>query len=204
MSAQVVVAIDGPAGSGKSTLARGLAAALGLDVLDTGSMYRAVTALALRAGVDPADADKVALLAETCEIELDEGVVADGVEVTAELRSAEVNAAVSVVAANPAVRTALVARQRAWVLAHGGGVVEGRDIGTVVFPDATIKVFLTASDDERARRRSDDEHAASVARRDRLDQGRRASPLRPAQDAHLLDTTGRDPDDVVAEVLTWL
>jgi len=204
MTTPVVVAIDGPAGSGKSTVAKGIADALGLSVLDTGSMYRAITAIALRHDVDPSDAAQVTTLAETCELVVDGAVVVDGLDVTSQLRSPEVNGAVSVVAAHPGVRTALVQRQRVWVRAHGGGVVEGRDIGTVVFPDATVKVFLTASDDERARRRALDEQPDSVARRDRLDKARTASPLQAAADAHVIDTTGRDPADVVAQVVGWL
>ncbi|HEY8081343.1 MAG TPA: (d)CMP kinase [Acidimicrobiales bacterium] len=204
MTRAVVVAIDGPAGSGKSTVARALATRLGLDVLDTGSMYRAVTALALREGLDPHDGDKVAILAREVDLVVGERVTSLGVDLTDSLRSDEVNRAVSVVAAHPAVRAALVDRQRSWVEAHRGGVVEGRDIGSVVFPHADVKVFLTASDVERARRRADDEHPESVARRDRLDVGRVASPLRPADDAHRLDTTGRPVEDVVEEILSWL
>lgn len=204
MTRAVVVAIDGPAGSGKSTVARALATRLGLDVLDTGSMYRAVTALALREGLDPHDGDKVAILAREVDLVVGERVTSLGVDLTDSLRSDEVNRAVSVVAAHPAVRAALVDRQRAWVEVHRGGVVEGRDIGSVVFPHADVKVFLTASDVERARRRADDEHPESVARRDRLDVGRVASPLRPADDAHRLDTTGRPVEDVVEEILSWL
>jgi cytidylate kinase len=108
-----------------------------------------------------------------------------------------------VVAANPDVRAHLVTRQRAWAVTHGGGVVEGRDIGTVVFPEAQVKVYLTASPEERARRRHD-ESAAGVARRDHIDSTRSASPLMPAPDAHTLDTTGHTVQDVVEEVLSWL
>ncbi len=203
MTAPLVVAIDGPAGSGKSTVGRAVADRLGLQVLDTGSMYRAVTALALRAGVDPHDAEKVTLLAVEADLEVGERVRSHGTDLTDELRSAEVNAAVSVVAAHPGVRAALVAAQRAWIAAHDGGVVEGRDIGSVVAPDAQVKVFLTASASERARRRVD-EHADSLGRRDRLDEGRAASPLRAAAGAHEIDTTDRDVDDVVAQILALL
>ncbi len=198
-----VVAIDGPAGSGKSTVARAVAAALGVEMLDTGAMYRAVTALALRAGVDPRDADKVTLLAEEADLAVGDTVRSHGVDLTDELRSDAVNAAVSIVSAHPGVRAAMVASQRAWIDAHGGGVVEGRDIGSVVAPDARVKVFLTATDAVRAERRAD-EGAASVQRRDRLDEQRGTSPLRAAVDAHVLDTTDRDIDDVVAEVLALL
>jgi CMP/dCMP kinase len=203
MTEPLVVAIDGPAGSGKSTVARAVAAKLGLEVLDTGAMYRAVTALVLAAGIDPADAGAVAAVARDAALEVNGRVVAGGRDLTDELRTDAVNATVSVVAANPEVRTALVERQRAWIAAHHGGVVEGRDIGTVVAPGATIKVFLTAADHERARRRAE-EPEGSVAARDRIDEGRAASPLRPAVDALVLDTTDRDVDAVVDDVLALL
>jgi cytidylate kinase len=203
MTDALVVAIDGPAGAGKSTVGRAVAEHLRLEVLDTGSMYRAITALALRAGVDPHDEEKVTLLARESTVEVGARVTCEGVDLTDELRSDGVNAAVSVVAAHPGVRDALVAAQREWIDAHHGGVVEGRDIGTVVAPDAQVKVFLTATEDVRASRRSD-EHAASLERRDRLDEGRAASPLRPAADAHIVDTSHRAVADVVAEVLALL
>jgi cytidylate kinase len=136
-------------------------------------------------------------------IEVGERVAIDGVDVTAVIRSPEVGQAVSIVAANPEVRRHLVQRQKAWAAAHGGGVVEGRDIGSVVFPQAQVKVYLTASPEERARRRND-EAPEGVARRDRIDSTRDASPLREAEDAHRLDTTGRTVQDVVEEVLSWL
>ena len=146
-----VVAIDGPAGSGKSTVARAVAARLGLEVLDTGAMYRAVTLAVLDAAADPADEAACARAAVAARIDLGARVLLDGRDVTSEIRGPAVTGAVSAVSAHPAVRAELVARQRAWATAHGGAVVEGRDIGTVVFPDASVKVFLTASDDERAR-----------------------------------------------------
>jgi cytidylate kinase len=130
-------------------------------------------------------------------------VTVDGEDVTTQIRSPEVGLAVSVVAANPEVRRHLVERQRAWARTHGGGVVEGRDIGSVVFPEAALKVYLTASAEERARRRRD-EAPEGVARRDRIDSTRDASPLRQADDARHLDTTGRTVQDVVEEVLSWL
>lgn len=199
-----IVAIDGPAGSGKSTVSRALADRLGVPRLDTGAMYRAVAWAALDRGIDPADAAAVAELARRATIELGGGRVrVDGVDVTGPIRSPEVSAAVSAVAANPAVRHHLVERQRRWAADHEGGVVEGRDIGTVVFPAARLKVFLTASPEERARRRHD-EPAEGLARRDRIDATRSASPLVQAEDARLLDTTGRTVEDVVAEVLSWL
>jgi 3-phosphoshikimate 1-carboxyvinyltransferase len=199
----LLVAIDGPAGAGKSTVSTAVARHLGLERLDTGAMYRAVAALALERGVAPDDAAAVAALATTAEIVLGPQVTIDGIDVTHKIRSPEVGRAVSVVAANPEVRAQLVKRQRAWAATHGGGVVEGRDIGSVVFPDAEVKVYLTASPEERARRRHD-EAPEGVARRDRIDSTRDASPLRQADDAHHLDTTGRTVQDVVEEVLSWL
>ena len=200
----LLVAIDGPAGAGKSTVSKAVATRLGLDRLDTGAMYRAVAALALHRGTAPDDAAAVAALAADAEIEVGERVTIDGLDVTARIRSPEVGNAVSVVAANPEVRRHLVERQRAWARGHGGGgVVEGRDIGSVVFPEAELKVYLTASPEERARRRRD-EAPERVARRDRIDSTRDASPLRQADDARHLDTTGRTVQDVVEEVLSWL
>jgi 3-phosphoshikimate 1-carboxyvinyltransferase len=199
----LLVAIDGPAGAGKSTVSTAVARHLGLERLDTGAMYRAVAALALERGVAPDDAAAVAALATTAEIVVGPQVTIDGIDVTHKIRSPEVGRAVSVVAANPEVRAQLVKRQRSWAATHGGGVVEGRDIGSVVFPDAEVKVYLTASPEERARRRHD-EAPEGVARRDRIDSTRDASPLRQADDAHHLDTTGRTVQDVVEEVLSWL
>jgi cytidylate kinase len=210
-----VVAIDGPSGSGKSTVARGVAAALGLEVLDTGAMYRAVTLLALDRALDLADADAIVAAARAAALEVASPpgrVLLDGRDVTDEIRGPMVSAAVSQVSAHPAVRELLVARQREWAEAHGGGVVEGRDIGTVVFPDATVKVYLTASAATRASRRALDEAAAdrptettvveeAMARRDELDSSRTASPLRPADDAAVIDTTERDADSVVEEIV---
>ncbi len=199
----LLVAIDGPAGAGKSTVSAAVARRLGLDRLDTGAMYRAVAALALSKGIDPDDAPAVAALAEAATIEVGRRVVIDGRDVTSVIRTPEVGRAVSLVAANRGVRRQLVLRQQAWAGAHGGGVVEGRDIGSVVFPEAELKVFLTASPEERARRRHD-EAPEGVARRDRLDSTRAASPLREADDARRLDTTGRSVEDVIEEVLSWL
>jgi 3-phosphoshikimate 1-carboxyvinyltransferase len=199
----LIVAIDGPAGAGKSTVSRAVADRLGVERLDTGAMYRAVAALALERGVAPDDHVGVAALAADAVIEPGPRVLIDGLDVTDVIRSPEVGRAVSLVAANAEVRRHLVTRQRAWARTHGGGVVEGRDIGSVVFPDAAVKVYLTASPEERARRRHD-ETPDGVARRDRLDSTRAASPLMAAPDAHLLDTTGRTVQDVVEEVLSWL
>lgn len=199
----LVIAIDGPAGSGKSTLGRALALRLGLRTLDTGASYRAVAALAIRRGLALDDHAAVASLASSVGLEVSERVVIDGIDVTEEIRSDEVNAAVSVVAAIPEVRTALVAWQRGWVDEHAGGIVEGRDIGSVVFPDAPVKLFLTANVEERARRRSE-EGQASVERRDRMDSTRAASPLTTAPGATVIDTTEMPVEDVVSLVLTMV
>jgi cytidylate kinase len=208
-----VVAIDGPSGSGKSTVGRGVAGRLGFHVLDTGAMYRSVTLAVLDAGADASDAAVCAQIARDARVELEDEVVRlDGRDVSAEIRGPEVTSTVSTVSAHPDVRSVLVARQRAWVDEHGGGVVEGRDIGTVVFPDAPVKVFLTASDEERARRRQRDEEAAardvdvaavqeSLARRDALDSGRKASPMRAADDAIVVDTTAMTVAEVVADIV---
>ena len=203
-----VLAIDGPSGSGKSTVARAVGAALGLPVLETGAMYRAVTLCALAQGLAPGDADALSALADRLHIEVDDGVRVDGRDVTDELRRADVTAAVSAVAAVSGVRTALVARQREWIARHGGGVVEGRDIGTVVAPDAILKVYLVAGEDERARRRQSQENLAGLEatrddlrRRDTFDSGRAVAPLAAATDAVVVDTTGRSVDEVVSEVM---
>jgi cytidylate kinase len=208
-----VVAIDGPSGSGKSTIARGVACALGLEVLDTGAMYRAVAVAALEHGVALGDEQACALLARDHDIEFEAGVTTiDGRDVSAEIRGPEATKAVSTIAAHPAVRSVLVAQQRIWVNRHDGGVVEGRDIGTVVFPNAPLKVFLTASDEERARRRQQDEAASDrkvevdavrtdLARRDAHDSRRSVSPLREADDAVVVDTTSRGIDDIVRELV---
>lgn len=207
-----VVAIDGPSGAGKSTVARGVADALGLAVLDTGAMYRAVAFAVLEGGVSPTDEEGCAAVAQALEISVGERVLLDGRDVTAQIRSPEVTATVSAVSAHPRVRQELVARQRTWVEAHDGGVVEGRDIGTVVFPDALVKIFLTASDAERALRRHRDEAGAdrvieiddvseSLARRDRLDSTRATSPLKQANDAIVVDTTGMSAEDAVATIV---
>lgn len=211
MSGGCVVAVDGPSGSGKSTVSRRLAEALGAAYLDTGAMYRAVTWAVLRAGVDPVDAAAVAGVCARIHLEIGtdprrQFVRVDGVPVDGPIRGVEVTAAVSAVSAVPAVRAALVARQRAIIAAAGRIVVEGRDIGTVVAPDADLKVYLTASVDERARRRSGenrvdvDATAADLRRRDKLDSTRAADPLRRAPDAIELDTTRLGIDEVVSRL----
>jgi len=202
-----VIAIDGPAGSGKSTIGRAVAERLGLEYLDTGAMYRSVTFAALRRDIDPTDADAVAALAPTLTIVVGERVTVDGEDATATIRGPEVTKAVSAVAANPAVRAEMVRRQRAWATERGGGVLEGRDIGTVVFPDAELKVYLTADEAERLRRRAveaGEEVAQDIARRDQADATRAASPMYAADDALVIDTTGRSIEDIVEEVLRKL
>ena len=200
----LVIAIDGPAGSGKSTVARAVAALLDWSFLDTGAMYRAVTWEALRRGIDVNDEVAVAAVADDVTLTALPRVTVNGRDVEDEIRSDEINVGVSVVAANPQVRASMVTRQREFAAAQPlGTVVEGRDITTVVFPNASVKIFLTASLEERARRRGDEsEH--SVARRDEADSSRVASPLRQADDALVLDTTGRDVDDVAREIVQWL
>ncbi|MBX3287493.1 MAG: (d)CMP kinase [Actinobacteria bacterium] len=207
-----MIAIDGPAGSGKSTVGRRLAAQLGLEYLDTGAMYRGVTFAALRRGIDPAEAEVVARLARQVELEVAEDrLVVDGVDASIEIRGPEVTRAVSIVAANPEVRAELVRRQREWAGERGGGVLEGRDIGSVVFPDAALKVYLTAAPEVRAARRSQEVTdlsyetvAADLARRDALDQGRADSPLALADGAVVVDTTDREIDDIVADLAARL
>ena len=208
----IVVAIDGPAGSGKTTVAAGVARRLGLKRLDTGSMYRTLTLKALREGIDPSDAKALARLARATTFEQSErGLLVDGKRPSRSIRSPEVNRNVSAVSAHPAVRKELVRRQRD-ILRRGGYVAEGRDIGTVVCPDADVKVFLTASESERADRRYRQLAKSGVriskqglkkdqVRRDRLDSSRAASPLTPARDAILIDSTGRTPAQVVAEIV---
>ena len=185
-------------------------------MLDTGAMYRAITLLALDHALDLADADAIVVAAGAVALEVGTPVgrvLLDGRDVSEEIRGPVVSAAVSQVSAHPAVRALLVARQQAWAEEHGGGVVEGRDIGTVVFPDATVKVYLTASPQARAGRRALDEAAAdrpteasaveeALTRRDELDSSREASPLRAADDAVVIDTTERDADSVVEEIVT--
>jgi len=206
-----VIAIDGPSGSGKSTVARLLAARLCLRYLDTGAMYRAVTAAALAAGLDTGDPEQVAEFARRLDIEISTDaqparVTVDGRDVTGEIRGPAVTAAVSAVSAVPAVRTAMVARQRR-LIGAGGVVIEGRDIGSVVAPDADLKIFLTAEPGERAARRALETAAAlgptaaDLARRDGLDSSRATSPLAPAPDALVLDSTDLDADAVVERIL---
>jgi cytidylate kinase len=203
-----VIAIDGPAGSGKSTVARALAAHLGLRYLDTGAMYRSVAFAVLRSGGDPEDREATAAVARAIELEIGlDRVFVDGVDATVEIRGPQVSQAVSVVATNPEVRAELVSRQREWANLRGGGVLEGRDIGTVVFPDAELKIYLTADPAERARRRAKEVTdldyeavAADLARRDTIDSTRAVDPLAEAADAVVVDTTGMTIDEVVAKI----
>ncbi len=207
-----VIAIDGPAGSGKSTVAKAVAERLGLPYLDTGAMYRAVAFAVLRSGGDPADEELAANTARSMELEVGlDRVMVNGTDATVEIRGPEVTRSVSLVAANPAVRVELVSRQREWAERRGGGVLEGRDIGTVVFPDAELKVYLTADAAERARRRAQEVTdldyetvAADLARRDTLDSTREIDPLAEAPDAVMVDTTGLGVDEVVTEIARLL
>jgi len=208
----MVIAIDGPGGVGKSTVTRGVAGALGYEYLDTGSTYRAATFAVLQAGVDPEDADAVLEVTRHCAIEYIGGVIhLDGFPVAEAVRSPEVTAAVSVVSAYPEVRALVVEMQRDWVASRSGSaVVEGRDIGTVVFPEALVKVFLTARAEVRAARRSGDAEAAGkdveviaaeLEQRDHFDSTRETSPLQPAVDAEIVDTSDLDAAGVIAVIL---
>ena len=211
MNDLLVIAIDGPAGAGKSTVARALAARLGLAYLDTGAMYRAATLAVLRNGIPVHDDERVAELVDQLDIDVDDtGVRIDGSDATAEIRSREVTESVSAIAANSAVRASLVERQRAWARERGGGVLEGRDIGSVVFPDARLKLYVTASPRIRAERRVAEiggdivEVEASIIERDRKDSTRADSPLREADGSTLVDTSGMTVDEVVERIVELL
>lgn len=210
MERKLLIAIDGPAGSGKSTVARAVAARLGLPYIDTGSMYRALTLKALRRGVLLDDGSALGALAEATEIALaGDAVSLDGEDVTSDVRGEAVDAAVSEVSARREVRRRMVAQQRG--LAAGRAVMAGRDIGTVVLPEATLKVFLTAAPEERARRRllEREVHEAvtvedmlrEISERDRTDSEREASPLAAAADAVVIDSTGRTIEEIVEEIV---
>ncbi len=196
----MVIAIDGPAGAGKSSVARGVAAALGFTYLDTGAMYRCVALASLRRSRPPGE------LAEQISLDLGRRVLLDGEDVTEAIRAPEVSERASQVAADPAVRRAMVAEQRR-IMAHGDWVADGRDIGTVVAPDAALKVFLTADPRERARRRAAEMGAdpetvlAEQMIRDERDRNRPESPLRAAEGAVQLDTTGLTLEQVVERVV---
>jgi cytidylate kinase len=205
----LVIAIDGPAGAGKSTIAKALARSMGIEYLDTGAMYRGVTYEVLRRGLEATDVDAVARVAR--EVVLEQGMDSlrvNGEDATAAIRTPAVDAAVSHVAANSAVREELRERQRRWIAGHGSGVVEGRDIGSVVFPDATLKVYLVASPLVRARRRvaqhggNVEEIARAITERDQRDSSRDDSPLRQMPDAVVVDTSDRTIDDVVNHIIS--
>ena len=202
-----IVAIDGPAGAGKSTIAQALALALDIPYLDTGAMYRMVTYAALRDGIDLQDENAVADVARRMNTVMSaDRFFVDEVDVTDIIRGAQVTEAVSIVAALSEVRNELRAAQRAWVENAGGGVVEGRDIGTVVFPDATLKVFLTASPAIRAQRRVSQSGGDVLAieeqirKRDHLDSTRADSPLRESKDSLFIDTTDLSIEKVVQQI----
>jgi len=209
----LVIAIDGPSGAGKGTVARTVAERLGYRYVDTGAMYRAVAWRAQQQGLDLSDADAVASVARDANIAVDRGVVIDGHDVTHAIRNPQIDAAAAIVARHPGVRAALVARQRQYA-DDGGLVMEGRDIGTVVFPTADVKLFLDASPEERARRRAvDPAHTGGPGRdvqgvaqaleaRDRSDRTRAASPLVVAPDAIYIDTTGMAVQEVVERALS--
>ena len=208
----MVVAIDGPGGVGKSTVSRAVATRLELPYLDTGSTYRAATFAVLSDEVDIHDEAAIVGALAAHSIDYDErGILLDGMSIASDVRSTEVTQTVSAVSAHPRVRAEVVALQRDWVARHeGSAVVEGRDIGTVVFPNAPVKVFLTARPEVRAARRAGDPEAggASVTdierdlqRRDSADAGRAASPMRPADDATIIDTSDLDIDGVVGAIL---
>lgn len=209
MSSSVIIAIDGPAGAGKSTVARRVAAELGIDYLDTGAMYRAVTFGVLAREIDPTDTDTVIRVCRELDLAITvDRVLVDGIDATSAIRGPEVTSAVSAVAATPEVRKFLVELQRDWIRTRGGGVVEGRDITTVVLPDADLKLFVTASPRVRAERRvaesggDVEEVEATIAERDRRDETREASPLSVASEAVVIDTSEMSIDDVVADVLS--
>jgi cytidylate kinase len=210
-NSSTVIAIDGPAGAGKSTVGRAIARRLGVEYLDTGAMYRAVTFAVLRRGVDPHDVEGVAAVAADIDLRIDDdGVFVDGEDATVEIRGREVTGAVSSVAANSGVRAEMVDVQRAWVAQHGGGVVEGRDIGSVVFPNADLKLFVTASARVRAERRvaeiggDVDDVEASIIERDRKDSSRADSPLVEASGSVVVDTTGMTIEEVVEHIVEML
>ncbi|MDP4834808.1 MAG: (d)CMP kinase [Ilumatobacteraceae bacterium] len=207
----VVIAIDGPAGAGKSTIAKALARDLGIAYLDTGAMYRGVTFAVLRKGLSATDVDAVGRVAQSVVfVQTADTLEVDNVDATAAIRTPEIDAAVSHIAANSVVRDEMRLRQRQWIADHNGGVVEGRDIGSVVFPDATLKVYLVATPLVRAERRVAQhggdvaEIARAIAERDERDSTRADSPLRQTPDAVVVDTSNRSVDQIVADIRTLL
>ena len=204
-----VIAIDGPAGAGKSTVARQVSTATGLRYLDTGAMYRCVALAVRQSSTDANDAEAVGKIAREVSVVIGRDVaMLNGTDVSAEIRSSEINSIVSIIAAHTPVRDAMREQQRAWIRDHEGGVVEGRDIGTVVFPDAILKIFLTASPEVRAERRVGQSGgdiqavAASIAERDHLDSTRLDSPLKPSHDSVVVDSSRRTIEEVVTEIVT--
>ena len=202
-----VIAIDGPAGAGKSTIAKALAYRLNMKYLDTGAMYRAVTFEAMLRELDLDNQIAITQLAQECDLHVGlDRVIINGHDATLAIRGSEVTGNVSKVAANSGVRTEMRIRQQEWATTHSGGVIEGRDIATVVFPNAVLKVFLTASPEVRAQRRVDQsggnvsEIAAAIAERDLLDSTRADSPLASSSDSVVVDTSDRAIDDVVDEI----
>ena len=203
-----VIAIDGPAGAGKSTVARQVSTATGLRYLDTGAMYRCVALEVQNTATDPNNADAVGKIARDVNVVIErDAAKLNGVDVSTEIRTSEINAIVSIIAAHTPVRDDMREQQRQWIQAQKGGVVEGRDIGTVVFPDAILKVFLTASPEVRAERRVGQTGgdikavAASITERDHLDSTRLDSPLRPSQGSVIVDSSNRSIEEVVAEIV---
>jgi cytidylate kinase len=202
-----VIAIDGPAGAGKSTIAKALSSRLNMKYLDTGAMYRAITFEAMLRELDLDNQEAITLMAQECDLHVGiDRVIINGHDATQAIRGPEVTGNVSKVAANSGVRTEMRIRQQDWATAHGGGVIEGRDIATVVFPDALLKVFLTASPEVRAQRRVDQsggnvsEIATAIAERDLLDSTRADSPLASSSDSVVVDTSDRAIDDVVGDI----
>ena len=205
-----VIAIDGPAGAGKSTVARQVSIETGLRYLDTGAMYRCVALAVQQTSTNPHDAEAVGQIARDVVVVIERNAAKlNGVDVTTEIRSSEINGIVSIIAAHTPVRDAMREQQRRWIHDHHGGVVEGRDIGTVVFPDAILKVFLTASPEVRAERRVGQTGgeiqavAASIAERDHLDSTRMDSPLKPSDDSVIVDSSNRTIEEVVAEIVAY-
>lgn len=204
----MIITVDGPGGTGKSTVSRLLAERAGLPHLDTGAFYRAATLAVLEAGVDPYDEAGVIEVVSRSDLEQEDGrMYLDGRDVSAEIREERVTQAVSAVSAHPGLRRMLVEAQRAWVERHGGGVIEGRDIGSVVFPEAPFKFYLDASPEVRARRRADqtgesyDEVLEDLRRRDRIDSTRAASPLVVPDGAMVIDTSNLSVEEVVETML---